>query len=201
MMSDRRREGRTSRTPVRRRRLSRRVLIVCGGKETEKQYFQGLRAAERNPAVRVVIRTNPRSPTEVVRYADKLKRQAPDEFEDVWCVFDVDEFHDVGGAAALARTREIGVAISNPCFELWLLLHFACHTAHCPSYGTLLPLLRRHVPGYDKAGLDFDRYAAFVADACARARALDPTGRKHAANPSTGVWQVVELVRRPGEPA
>lgn len=195
-MSNRRREGRTSRTACRSRRLSRRVLIVCGGRETEKQYLQGLRNAERNPAVRVVIKTNPRSPTEVVKYADKLRRQAPDEFDEVWCVFDVDEFHDIGRAISVAEKQRIGVAVSNPCFELRLLLHFDRRTAHCPSYGALLPLLRKHVPAYDKAALDFQDYADFVTDACERARALDPTGRRHAFNPSTGVWQVVELVRR-----
>ncbi|MEV5709909.1 RloB family protein [Actinoallomurus sp. NPDC052274] len=111
--------------------------------------------AERNPAVRVVIKTNPRSPSAVVKHAYKLKRQAPDDFDDVWCVFDVDEFQDIEDAVSLARRQGIGVAVSNPCFELWLLLHFDQHTAACPSYGSLLPLLRRHARDYDKAGLDF----------------------------------------------
>lgn len=195
-MSSRRREGRTSRAATGRRRLARRLLIVCGGRETEKQYFKGLRSAERNPAVRVVIKTSPRSPSEVVGHAAKLRRQSPDEFDDVWCVFDVDEFRDIEAAVALAGRQRIGIAVSNPCFELWLLLHFDRHTAHCPSYGALLPMLRRHVPAYDKAGLNFGDYVAFVGDACERARELDPTGRKHALNPSTGVWQVVELVQR-----
>lgn len=57
------------------------------------------------------------------------------------------------------------------------------------------PLLRKHLPGYDKTALRFQDYAAFVADACERAQALDPTGEEHALNPSTGVWQLVELVR------
>lgn len=163
-MGSPRREGRSSRRPTAKRRLSRRILIVCGGRVTEKQYFQGLRAAERNPAVRVVIKTNPRSPIEVVRYAYKLKRQAPDEFDDVWCVFDVDEFTGIDDAVRLAGRQGIGVAVSNPCFELWLLLHFDRHTAHCPSFDALLPLLRRYVPAYDKAALDFGDYAALVTD-------------------------------------
>lgn len=124
-----------------------------------------------------------------------MKRHAPDEFDDVWCVFDVDEFQDVTPAVALAERNAIGVAVSNPCFELWLLLHFDRHTAYCSSYGSLLPLLRKHVPHYDKTGLNFDDYAALVPGACRRARALDPTGKRHALNPSTGVWQVVELIR------
>lgn len=144
-MSNRRREGRTSRTASRNRRLSRRVLIVCGGRETEKQYFQGLRAAERNPAVRVVIKANPGSPTEVVRHAEKLRRQAPDEFEDVWCVFDVDEY-GIEESVTTARRLGIGVAISNPCFELWLLMHFDRHTAHCATCGPLLPCCANTCP-------------------------------------------------------
>nr|WSY53066.1 RloB family protein [Streptomyces sp. NBC_00886] len=86
----------------------------------------------------------------------------------------------------------IRVAISNPCFELWLLLHFTPHTAHAPTYKKLLPLLQKHVPGYDKTRVDFALYRDGRADAVTNAQVLDPTGQDHARNPSTGVWQLVE---------
>ncbi|MDN3353126.1 RloB family protein [Actinomadura sp. DC4] len=195
-MSGRRREGRTSRNPSPRRRLSRRVLIVCGGQKTEKQYLDGLKRAERNPSVSVAIKTNPRSPSEVVNHAHKLKRQSPEDFDDVWCVFDVDEFRDIDRAADLARRHRVGLAISNPCFELWLLLHFDDRTAYSPSYASLLPLLRTHLPDYDKTDLAFTAYATGIQQACSRARSLEPTGEAPYVNPSTGMWQVVELMRR-----
>jgi RloB-like protein len=195
-MSGRRREGRTSRHPTSRQQFSRRVLLVCGSQKTEKQYFDGLRRAERNPAVSVITKANPGSPFEVVNHARKLKRQSPDDFDDVWCVFDVDDYKDVKSAADLARRHRIGLAVSNPCFELWLLLHFADQRAYQPSYDSLIPLLRAHLPDYDKTDLVFSAYARGVQHACSRARVLEPTGTALHVNPSTGVWQVVELVVR-----
>ena len=44
-------------------------------------------------------------------------------FDEIWCVFDRDEHPYVSEAIALAGRHQIGVAFSNPCFELWLVLH------------------------------------------------------------------------------
>lgn len=88
------------------------------------------------------------------------------------------------------------MAVSNPCFELWLLLHFIEHRSYCPSYAALQVLLRKKLPGYDKSRLDFEDYGSGVDKACSRAKALDPTGTAIALNPSTGVWQIVRLIAK-----
>jgi hypothetical protein len=166
--------------------------VVCGSRETERQYLQGLRDHLRNPAVSVVVRGKACSPTQLVDYANKQRGLSRGSFDEVWCVFDVDQFVDVAEASVAARRAGIRVAVSNPCFELWLLLHFAAQTAHVPTYKKLLPLLQKHVPGYDKARLEFSVYRDGREDAVERARALDPTGEDHTRNPSTGVWRLVE---------
>ncbi|MDT7846212.1 RloB family protein [Streptomyces justiciae] len=174
------------------RRSAQTVLVVCGSKETERQYLQGLREHLRNPAVSVVVRGKACSPSQLVDYAKKQRVLSKGSFDEVWCVFDVDQFVDVAEAAVAARKAGIRVAVSNPCFELWLLLHFAPQTAHIPTYKKLLPLLQKHVPGYDKTRVDFALYRDGRADAVERARKLDPTGGDHARNPSTGIWRLVE---------
>ena len=178
------------RAPV--RRSARTILVVCGSKETERQYFQGLREQLRNPAVSVVVCGKACSPTQLIAYAQKRRVENKGTFDEVWCVFDVDQFVDVAEAVVAAGKAGIRVAISNPCFELWLLLHFASQTAHVPTYKKLLPLLQKHVPNYDKSRLDFAVYKDGRAEAAIRARKLDPTGLDHAQNPATGVWQLVE---------
>ncbi|MFJ2608689.1 RloB family protein [Streptomyces sp. NPDC091279] len=185
------REG-SGRRPAPTRRSARTVLVVCGSKETERQYLQGLREHLRNPAVSVVVRGKACSPTQLVAYAKKQRNVSRGSFDEVWCVFDVDQFVDVDQAVIDAGRAGIKVAISNPCFELWLLLHFTPQTGHVPTYKKLLPLLRKHVPGYDKTRVDFAVYRDGRAEAVVRARQLDPTGEGHARNPSTGVWQLVE---------
>jgi hypothetical protein len=174
------------------RQPARTMLVVCGGQETERQYFQGLRDHVRNPAVSVVVRPKVGSPRQLVTYAKKLRDQNRDSYDEVWCVFDVDEFTDVAEAAATARSLGIKVAVSNPCFELWLLLHFAEHRAYVSTYKKLLPLLEKHVPGYSKSLLDFVLYREAYERAGERARKLDPSGQEHALNPSTSVWRLTQ---------
>ncbi|WP_406114475.1 RloB family protein [Streptomyces sp. NBC_01014] len=182
------------------RRSSRTLLIVCGSKETERQYLQGLRDHLRNPAVSVVVRGKACSPTQLVTYARGQRDLNRDGYDEVWCVFDVDEFPDVADAVALGRRYGIRTAVSRPCFEVWLLLHFADHRAHVDTYKKLLPLLQRHVPGYDKTRVDFLAYRDGLASARERARKLDPSGADHTRNPSTGVWQLTDRMARPADP-
>lgn len=44
--------------------------------------------------------------------------------DQVWCVFDRDEHPDVEPAMRLAGEHGIRTVLSNPCLELWFLLHF-----------------------------------------------------------------------------
>ncbi|WP_316959620.1 RloB family protein [Streptomyces sp. TRM68367] len=162
------------------------MLVVCGSKETERQYLQGLREHLRNPAVSVVVRGKACSPAQLVAYARRQRNIGKGDFDEVWCVFDVDQFVDVAEAAVAARRAGIRVAVSNPCFELWLLLHFAPQTAYVPTYRKLPPLLQKHVPGYDRTRLDFAVYRDGRAGAVQRARKLDPTPRGPCAEPVHG---------------
>ena len=45
-------------------------------------------------------------------------------------MFDVDEHPDVDAAIRDAAQVNIGIAVSNPCVELWFLLHWRDQTAH-----------------------------------------------------------------------
>ncbi|MGW0661415.1 RloB family protein [Streptodolium elevatio] len=98
---------------------------------------------------------------------------------------------DLQVARTSAKDAGIRLAISNPCFEVWLLLHVADHKAHCGSYGELEPYLKRHIPHYDKTRIRFADYAAGLADARIRAHRLDPSGLEYTKNPTTNVWQLV----------
>jgi hypothetical protein len=105
---------------------------------------------------------------------------------------DVDQqkAQSLGEAVQVARSRGYRLAGSNPCFELWLLLHLTGDVAGIPS-GTedrsaadlcaqrLRDALLGDGPGargYNKARIEAERFAVpeRVRDACARARALSP---------------------------
>jgi len=175
-----RREPSARRRPPRRRAASRILAVCCGN--TEKQYLDGMKRAARVVTLRAVVKVG--SPEQLVGYAAKLRDRHPDSYDEVWCVVDVDEF-DITKALAAAARAGVSLAISDPCFEVWLILHFADHSAHLVDYRAARTVLVKHVPDYDKQ-LDYPRFHAGVDGAIARARALGP------GNPSTTVWRLVE---------
>lgn len=94
-------------------------LIVCGGQETEPNYFEafGLRSAK------VIGRGD--DPLKLVEVAIGLKDADPGRHE-YWCVFDRDSFPPsrFNAAIDMAKANRFKVAYSNEAFELWYLLHY-----------------------------------------------------------------------------
>src|ERR1017187_8009342 len=115
-----------------RRQPKQRFLIVCEGTVTEPCYFRDVRHVERSL---IELQIEPRAtPKTIVERAVELKKQANRDakrraddnlkYDEVWCVFDVDDHRLIVEAKEQAKANGVEVAISNPCFELWALLHF-----------------------------------------------------------------------------
>ena len=172
-----------------------RILVVCCGARTEKQYLDGMRRHFRSSPVAVVVKPEAGAPSQLVTYAAKVWQRDADGFDEVWCVFDVDEFgNDIEVARAAARRAKISLAISNPCFEFWLLLHFAEHEAWLNGAGAAKAKLCQHLARYDKTEVDFSLFAPGVQDAIDRAQRLSEGGRSHIDNPSTTMWRLAKAV-------
>ncbi len=109
------------------REVRQRFLIVCEGERTEPNYFESFRTNNRLSNVQIKITGVGQSTIKLVQEAEKLKRQ--DDYDQVWCVFDRDNFPagDFNGAISRAEKKNIKVAYSNEAFELWYLLHFNYH--------------------------------------------------------------------------
>ena len=185
----------TRRENTRRRRRPFRdpatlILIVCGGEATEPAYFHGLRQHMRNPAIKSVVSVRPEDPKRVVAFAATRRG----DYDQVWCVLDVDEF-DYTEAIRSARSAKIELAVSNPCFEYWLLLHFENCDAVLTCYRDVEKRLRKHLPSYNKSELRFADYVEGIGEAVQRAtvRCVDH-GAEYRTNPSTGVWRLVEFM-------
>ena len=92
---------------------------------------------------------------------------------------------------------DVHLAISNPCFELWLALHFEDHEAWLNN-DAAGKLRRKHDRSSGK-GLAGSQYMCRRADAARRARALTA---KHAGdgrefpkdNPSSGMYRFLEAI-------
>lgn len=188
-----------------------RILVLCEGKNTEPQYIDGFRRWCRNPLVEVVIPNIHGVPLTLVREAKKLRDEAREQanrehddflaYDRVWCVFDVDEHPNLPEAMNMAKGNAIELAISNPCFELWLVLHFRDNPGLQHRH-TLQSMMKGFVPNYDKR-VDFSAYESTYRLALARARRLarqaDDDGEPHR-NPTTGVFLLTELIGRYSTP-
>jgi hypothetical protein len=132
--------------PARYRRYHQLFLIVCEDEATEPAYFQQFKdALPELPEETLFIQCvgTGLDPLGVVQRAiyerNELARKSDREVDFVWTVFDKDDA-DLNDARiarfeeafALAATENINVALSNECFELWLLLHFTDVAADQP---------------------------------------------------------------------
>jgi hypothetical protein len=163
---------------------------------TEPAYLEGVKRGYRNAAVKIVVKKAGLSPAQLVTYAIAIRDRLPDSFDEVWCVSDVDDF-ELTEAISLAAKNGILLAVSNPCFELWLLLHFETCRAAMAGYEQLRRKLKRHIADYDKGSCaEFEKFRDGIGDAIARAKELSPAGEEHQHNPSTGLWSLVTKFER-----
>lgn len=187
------------------RKARPRLLVVCEGAVTEAEYFRDLTGRVRTPLVEVVIDAGRGVPATLVDLAIAWKRNSNalaqsrrdvnEKFDQVWCVFDIDEHPKISEARQKARSNGIRLAESNPCFELWALLHYQDQTAYIDR-ATLRKRLQRHLPGYDKL-LQFDVLHATYTEALRRAVSLRTrvsNGLCASGNPSTGVDLLTEMI-------
>jgi hypothetical protein len=132
------------------------------------------------------------------------RRRTRDSFEkldEFWVVFDCDEHPKITEAIARASGGKIGVAYSNPCFELWAVLHFQDHDAPIDRH-QIQGRLRKLMPKYDKSKcLDYELMRRAYADADRRPDLMERRRREEGApcgNPFTGVFKLTRLIKSNG---
>ena len=179
-------------------RDARLIVIAAEGKDTERIYFKALAKEYTNPRVHVHIlerhddEINNSSPEHVLKQLDDYKNQYELEADDeLWLVVDRDRWTDAmlsRVATACAQDGYMRMALSNPCIELWLLLHLVDVTAlppaeqqlwmenrrkskHADPY--LKVRLRQELGAYHESNYDAQMLVGHVETAIKRARFLD----------------------------
>jgi hypothetical protein len=150
-------------------------------KKTEKQYF----ALFRNTRVQVKVlptgKDNHSSPQHVLQRLRVFEDQYQlGEEDELWFMIDIDRWPPGVLAQVVKEAKEAGygLAISNPCFEVWLLCHFLSPPDTVRGCGEIETLLRTTLGGsYNKARLDTSAFESLVEDAINRAEACDPDPR------------------------
>ena len=117
---------RLCRRPAKREPL-RSFTIFCEGENTEPAYFRALeRKYKRQALIDLVIEPVGVPMTIAKRASARVKKRGRNSFDEkdqVWAVFDRDEHPNHEAAVRMCEQNRVGVARSNPCFEVWLILH------------------------------------------------------------------------------
>lgn len=105
-------------------------LIICEGKETEPNYFNGLKRKMNenfgdriNVVPAIKVKGTGLNTESLVKYTKQYINQSPKVYGQVWVVFDKDDYTDEQFNNAI-KLNEYNSAWSNPNFEVWLLSHF-----------------------------------------------------------------------------
>lgn len=179
-------------------RDARLVVVASEGKDTERIYFKALAKEYANPRVHVHVlersedEKNNSSPEHVLKQLNDYKTQYALEADDeLWLVVDKDSWTDgmlSRVAAVCAKDAAMNMALSNPCFELWLLLHLEDATSLTPEeYKMWLKnrrksknadpylkvRLRQKLGSYHESSYDAPALVVNVETAIERARRLD----------------------------
>lgn len=172
--------------------LERTFRIFCEGAKTEPYYIKGYlrNFREDNKASIEVMDCNKNTPVQLVEAAIKFKASnrsiKGDEF---WVVYDREAVTKYPRALHLkawdkAKAKSINVALSNVCFEHWLLLHFVDSAGAYSSFADLKEKsaledeVQKVCPGpYDKASTElFEHIKSNIEVAKLRADSINRRG-------------------------
>lgn len=187
---------RTLQRPLGERRYRKMFVVATEGKKTEPEYFEMIDGTESVVKVKC-LRGHGNTPQQVLAKMKKfLKSEGLREGDEAWLVVDRDQWNpsDLDKLYQWSRTAgKYGLAVSNPCFEYWLLLHFESGSrigaAECTRR------LKRHLTDYDK-GIDPRKLGPRIHVAIERAKAIDspPCADWPHCEGSTTVYRLVERI-------
>lgn len=140
----------------------KKFYVITEGKNTEPDYVRSLSRAHPESLVEIEIIPAAGVPETILKKAKEKRRfnsRKRDSYRDgdqVWVMFDRDEHPNVDKVLRECRDSGIGAAHSNPCFELWLILHFE-DFEKCVGRADVIKHCESVCPGYSRvSGKRFD---------------------------------------------
>lgn len=191
---------------VERKKVERKIIyVVCEGK-TEKNYFEKFRT--RRNGLNIIVKTCGKTNAKgIISFAKYQKKEIDfnTEKDSIWCAFDSDLNKRLDELCRGALRDGINIAMSNPCIELWFLLHFKeiyapleCKTAN--------QKLEMFMFKYKKGSLKIEEFKNMNKNlnlAIKRAKKLNQKHKKSKhpiyskmSNPASQIFQLVEEIKK-----
>ena len=207
---------------TKKRIIKKRIIIAMEGSKTEPRYFDSLiKKLELKNVKSLDVKLLKRSktdssPLDVIASLDKKRREIEKEYgkrkkDEFWAVFDRDNWPTgmLDKVVSQAEKKKYRLADSNPCFELWLLLHDKrlselkglegrAATGGCDS---VKEELKKFDENYDKSKYNTERYIEKIGNAIQNAKETDTEHQTRWLNSiGTRVYLLVESIRSSPQP-
>ena len=177
-------------------------LVVCEGEKTEPGYFESLRATWKIPVTVEILKGRGNTLSVVQEAVNRRRESGASAYDEVWAVFDRDDFSPdrIRAAFDLAERAAVRIAFSNEAFELWYILHYEAR-----STGLNRREYQRRLTGYLKKKYEknspgmFERLRGLLPGAVRNAMRLADDRPMYdralvGANPYTGVHLLIKAL-------
>lgn len=189
-------------------RKPKKIILIGteGNNQTEKKYFTSFNQTQSEYKINVA-KGNNTDPEGVIR--DLLRTAKQEELDlkqgDILaCFIDVDfkqgREKELRVAIKLARQNNVSLYLSNPCFEVWYLLHFRYSTKPYCSNDEAIRDLNSYISDYSKSKDVFELIVGNSKQAIENSKKLEDY---HLSNgtidrikkiPYTDVYKIVEIL-------
>ena len=146
-------------------------IIATEGHKTEPDYFSLFNSKEATIRLKIISSRHRSSPRHVLQRAEAaVKQEQLRKDDEIWLVIDFDQWPEEQLEEVFSGCQLAGfqLAVSNPKFEYWLLLHFEEGKGVNNSKACTHKLLQ-HLPKYEKGNLEIHKLYPKVPDAIRRA--------------------------------
>ena len=182
--------------PLGKRRYKRLFVISTEGIVTEPSYFSMFN--DDTTMLKVsIVKNKGSAPGKVLKQMKGFLKENPLLAKDeAWIVVDKDRWSDTQLATLYSwsiTNKQYGLAVSNPKFEFWLLLHFE-DGSDIQSSQSCSDKLFHHLPDYDKA-VQPNKVKPHINEAIVRAEMKDqPPCNDWPRNTGTTVYRLVKSI-------
>lgn len=183
-------------------RDARLCIIATEGAVTEQQYFEIFGSSRIKVKVLPTGSDNQSAPDRVLERLNSFTEEFDLHEDDMlWLALDVDRWGDekLSFVCREAKQKNYNLAISHPCFEVWLCLHFGNLDPEDKTCKQFKARLRKVLGSYNGSNLDLPQYTPNLAEAVERAKILHPDLQQNwPPTIGTHVYRLVEILLQLG---
>lgn len=183
-----------------------KILIVCEGQQTEKEYFEYLKRKYKLSTAEVKVKEDGgSSPNSVFKDALKLYKNSLEKnqvaYDAVYCVYDQDEFSQHSDVRNKIRQQEsFNLIFSNPCFEVWYLFHDDKSTKPFAKKGKKTASQQVKSQANKLLNSTGSNYLEYLFNKTEEAiKNAKRNAKQNISNPYTNVYELVEKMKEIGE--